>query len=94
MSYIDKKMAIAGLSVFVNGIHGRNIHFSEGINTAVDVIANLPNADVVPVVRCKDCIYRRRAKINEKGFLICPASGMEIKDDDFCSYGAKVDMVI
>lgn len=24
-----------------------------------------------------------------KGFLICPASGMEIIDDDFCSYGER-----
>ena len=49
----------------------------------------LPTANVVEVVRCKDCIHKQTAKINSKGFLICPASGMEITDDDFCSYGKR-----
>lgn len=35
---------------------------------------------------CKTCEYKKNAYVNEKGFLICPASGMEITDDDFCSY--------
>ena len=41
------------------------------------------------LVRCKDCAYMPEAKVNKKGFLICPASGMEITDDDFCSYGER-----
>lgn len=51
------------------------------------LLANIPAADVVEVVRCKDCRYYQTAKVNEKGFLICPASGMEITENDFCSYG-------
>ncbi len=49
--------------------------------------------DAVPVVRCKDCLYSTDswAKVNEKGFLICPASGMEITDNDYCSYGERKD---
>lgn len=57
--------------------------------TAVETI---PAADVVPVVRCKDCEYSANAWVNENGFLICPASGMEITDNDFCSYGARMDL--
>ena len=45
--------------------------------------------DAVEVVRCKDCVYQVDAKVNCKGFTICPASGMEITDDDFCSYGER-----
>ena len=45
--------------------------------------------DAEPVVHCKDCIYKSKAKTNKNGFVICPASGMEIKDNDFCSYGTK-----
>lgn len=45
----------------------------------------------IPVIRCKNCYYRKRAKINEKGYLICPASGMEITDRDYCSW-AEVDV--
>ena len=44
---------------------------------------------IAPVVRCKDCRYYQTAKVNEKGFLICPASGMEITETDYCSYGQQ-----
>ena len=46
------------------------------------------NTDAVPVVRCKDCVYKASAEVID-GFLICPASGMEICDDDFWSYGER-----
>ena len=46
-------------------------------------------ADAVQVVRCVDCKYRELAKVNCKGYTICPASGMEITDDDYCSYGER-----
>lgn len=46
------------------------------------------NTDAVPVVRCKDCVYKASAEVID-GFLICPASGMEICDVDFCSYGER-----
>lgn len=41
------------------------------------------------VVLCKDCVEYSRAKVNEKGFLICPASGMDITEGDYCSYGER-----
>lgn len=44
---------------------------------------------VAPVVRCRDCAYWPEAKANKNGFLICPASGMEIMANDFCSYGER-----
>lgn len=39
-----------------------------------------------PIGRCGECVYSRNVKPNGKGFNICPASGMEITDTDFCSY--------
>lgn len=56
---------------------------------AKEIIRNAPTVDAVPVVRCKDCVYSQSAKINKKGYRICPASHMEITDDDFCSYGER-----
>jgi hypothetical protein len=48
------------------------------------------NLKSIPVmVQCKECSYWEKAKVNKKGFLICPASGMEIMADDFCSYGER-----
>lgn len=52
-------------------------------------VINAPAADVQEVVRCKDCSYFCKATVNKKGFLICPASGIDITDNDFCSYGTK-----
>ena len=42
-------------------------------------ICNVPRADVVEVVRCKDCFYQ--------GTLDCPMD--EQYADDYCSYGEK-----
>lgn len=51
------------------------------------LVATAPTVDAVIVTRCKGCKYMAGASPNDKGFLICPASGMEIIPDDFCSYG-------
>lgn len=55
----------------------------------LDDVFQAPTIDAVSVVRCKDCSYWKAAKVNAKGFLICPASGMEITEDDYCSYGER-----
>ena len=52
-------------------------------------INDAPTVDAVPVVRCRECQYAKNAKVNKKGFRICPASHMEIVDDDYCSYGER-----
>ena len=57
-----------------------------------EVVNMLDSAPTVPaevVVHCRDCKYKAQAKVNINGFLICHASGMEITDDDFCSYGER-----
>lgn len=61
--------------------------YCAGWNGLLNLIENAPTVDAVVVTRCKDCAHKERATVNEKGFLICPASGMEITPDDFCSYG-------
>ena len=66
-----------------------NEHFILGIESVIEFVENLPAADVAPVIRCEECRYYQNAKINKKGFLICPASGMEITEDDYCSYGER-----
>ena len=54
-----------------------------------EYLYELPVADVAPVVHCRECEYAKNAKWNKKGYRICPASHMEITDDDFCSYGVR-----
>lgn len=53
------------------------------------ILTGMKAADVVEVTFCKDCRYYQDAKVNEKGFLICPASSMEIAEMDYCSYGQR-----
>lgn len=52
-------------------------------------INDAPTVDAVPAVRCRECKYAKNAKVNKKGFRICPESHMEIVDYDFCSYGER-----
>jgi hypothetical protein len=55
-------------------------------------LASVPAADVVPVVRCKDCKY---AYINSfsaaSGVALCSSSAKVMQQDDFCSYGERKD---
>lgn len=42
-----------------------------------------------PVVYCYECEYYDKATVNDKGFLICPASGMDITAHDYCSFSER-----
>ena len=53
------------------------------------LVADFPAADVVEVVRCKDCEYFLKAEVNGNGFLICSVTDKEIYEEDFCSYGER-----
>ena len=83
--YIEKAVALEALS-------------KSGVTCnlrAHKIVASIQAADVVEVTFCKDCRYYQDAKVNEKGFLICPVSGMEITVTDFCSYGQrKIETVL
>ena len=50
-----------------------------------EAIDNAPAVDAVEVIKCRDCFYWMKAKVNRSGFLVCPKSGMEIVATDFCS---------
>lgn len=45
--------------------------------------------ELVEVIRCANCAHWEKAKINRKGFLICPITRMEIYTSDFCSYAER-----
>ena len=89
--YIERKTVVKRLKTVSMPDDPYSKGIQRGVEYAVEVITEAPAADVVEVVRCKDCMYQREAKVNAKGFLICPASGMEITDMDYCSYGERRD---
>ena len=53
----------------------------------MEAIKSLPAADVVPVVRCRDCKHLGTFR----GKLYCRhnCGVVEPKEDDFCSYGER-----
>ena len=51
-------------------------------------INSAPTIDAVPVVRCKDCIYRY--KESDEGY-ICGISGDFTGDNEFCCKGKRED---
>lgn len=61
----------------------------ETMKDVISLVKSQPTSDVQEVVRCKDCNYFSQTTVDKKGFCICSVSGMEITDNDFCSYGEK-----
>ena len=53
-------------------------------------ILNIPAADVVPVVRCKDCRLRGREECAMFYRCECGEQHTWETDNDFCSYGEKI----
>ena len=67
--------------------------FADGVYA---VIETRPAVDAVEVVRCKDCKHRKlRHHRGGEIWYQCAneaagmASGVELKDNDFCSYGER-----
>lgn len=50
---------------------------------------SVPAVELVEVIRCANCVHWEKAKINRKGFLICPITQMEIYASDYCSYAER-----
>ena len=86
--YIDKEKLLQKLSRMIdycendNKVNGLTALFQVG-----DAIMDCPTADVVQVVRCKDCIHRDPE--DKKCDCSFQARGgiFPMSDDDFCSYG-------
>lgn len=55
----------------------------------VDKIKSIPAADVVPVVRCKDCRLRGREECAMFYRCECGEQHTWETDNDFCSWGEK-----
>lgn len=74
--YIDRGEAL--MKLMQDGCSAKN----------VESIMNIPAADVVPVVRCKDCVYydfEKGCPLRESGYS---RHGKPLPhENDFCSYG-------
>lgn len=62
----------------------------EVLSSVADELEDFPPADVVPAVRCKDCVYSRPAGKNCEDLVVCIAHSEDylyMMKSDFCSYG-------
>ena len=67
-------------------------------NFALNRIVEQPTADVVEVVRCKDCMHYKDScgyscfhPNQEQGWNSEGGECLNMNPDDFCSYGKKVE---
>lgn len=85
--YIDAEQLITEMEISIGNIYNHDI--IKGIKIGIDLINSSPTADVVEVVRCKDCKYyvanycTRDIKGRTNMFYM--------DSNDFCSYGKKVE---
>ena len=88
--YVDKEKLLQKLSRMIeyckndNKVNGLTALFQVG-----DAIMDCPTADVVEVVRCKDCVHRDPE--DKKCDSAFQANGgiFPVGDNDFCSYGER-----
>lgn len=83
--YISREKTLA----LLNSLGSRDYRREKGtIQDAIKMISSAaytPAADVAPVVRCKDCIYRIEGRcFSRTSFINAPA----VEPDNFCSWGA------
>ena len=77
---------------YVGDIFQKIIGIGFDIETATDFLNNIKDADVVEVVRCKDCkrCYEKRTKRNNQLMRFCmrmDGNEYQVNANDFCSYG-------
>lgn len=66
-----------------------NPEYANGWNSAIEIIEKASTADVVEVVRCKDCPYFRPYEEVEDFDGECIAHEIETDKTEFCSIGCK-----
>lgn len=90
--YIDREQALS--HPFANGKYDHknaNEDFIIGFESYKEWIEQLPPADVVEVIRCKDCkhSFGYTTGYGLYGGLICEALDRDVDDEFFCSYGER-----
>ena len=89
--YIDKEKLLQKLSRMID--YCENDNKVTGLTSLFQVVAAImdcPNADVVEVVRCKDCKFRGTDNCSNSYYSEYEGAYVDPMDDDnFCSYGER-----
>ena len=88
--YIERKAVINKVSEIPAHFDSGDIRY--GIEIAIQAIKDTPAADVVEVVRCKDCKHFRFSDMFSDMYGECSQAHIRIvRPDGFCSYGERKD---
>lgn len=58
-----------------------------GVRLARNIIEDMPSADAVEVVRCRDCDSAECSGV----MIFCLMHGCYMRDNDYCNYGERRD---
>ena len=87
-----QRWMVMGMAEYINREAVRNeLYDADAITMrGVAILNNFPSADVVGVVRCKDCKYSEWDC--DCGLYLCRHHGCDWNDGEhFCSYGERRD---
>lgn len=87
MTYIDRDTAIRTAIETCVQVAGHGITQIDAVNIA-NAFEDIPAADVVEVVRCKDCRFNKTTDYEGKN--ACIKQSAYKNPDDFCSYGERI----
>ena len=79
--YIKREDAIKAMA------RGLGIPYTDFIDVAERCMDDIQNADVVEVVRCKDCKHGSWCE----DVLWCNVTDEPMPENDYCSYGKRAD---
>jgi hypothetical protein len=76
---------------------GGDERFDDGVQYALELLDAIPTADVVEVVRCRDCVYMMKLwgkvlcakKVYSDDYSVKVLTPTNL--DNFCNYGARMD---
>lgn len=63
--------------------------YDMAIDQADDALRELPSADAVEVVRCKDCIHAEHWYGDKSRCFLWHEDGIDVFDDGFCNYAER-----
>ena len=95
--YIERESLLIDVDSIISMMHvqarGEPIQESaiKLVEKTRDYIASFPAADVAEVVRCKDCVWRGREECAMFYRCDCGEQHTRETDNDYCSYGARMD---
>lgn len=97
--YIDREAAVKAVKDYAHMVIDKGRKSLDTVDDTLNIVARIekiPTADVVPVVRCKDCKWFVDNNGGEwygcKMFQVVRITPEDApKPDDFCSYGERMD---